>query len=216
MKRTLCCLVLGIAVFSLPAAAADPKAGGIKKCRDETGKWHYGDNAADACAKSKITVINDKGLTKKEIAAPPTEGELKQREAQKAELQRAEERAKEQAKQDEILLATYANEADIVFIRDRKLAQLESTIRNHQDTLNLLRTSLSQFETQAAAETKANKAVSENTQSTLDRTRNQISQNESAIVQKRQEQDAIRARAEVDIQRFRQLKGQQAAKSVKP
>jgi hypothetical protein len=47
----------------------------IKKCKDATGRWHYGDTAAEECAKSKITEMSDEGTTKQVIAAPPTEGE---------------------------------------------------------------------------------------------------------------------------------------------
>ena len=48
------------------------KGAGIKKCQDETGKWHYGDTAAEGCAKSKVIVITETGTKRKEIAAPPT------------------------------------------------------------------------------------------------------------------------------------------------
>jgi hypothetical protein len=179
----------------------------IKKCQDETGRWHYGDTAAQECARSKVTLISDQGIKRKEIAAPLTEAELKKRESD----QTAEQKAKEQAKRDEILLSTYAHEADIIFVRDRKLAQLEQSIKASQETVNSLRAALTRQETQAAAEKKAG-AVSESTAKAVEQTRAQVDKHEAAIAKKRQEQEALKAQSESDLARYRQLKnGPQAA-----
>ena len=61
---TLVLLLLGF-VLPLSATAAEPKGKLIKKCQDAAGKWHYGDNADVACAKSKITEISPEGIKKK-------------------------------------------------------------------------------------------------------------------------------------------------------
>lgn len=199
-KKTSICLIVGlVALCALPAMAAST----IKKCQDATGKWHYGDSAAEACARSKVTVMSEQGVAKKEIAAPLTTDQLKAREQHAEELQKA----KEQEKQNELLLATYANEADITYIRDRKLAQVESTIRASNDTLTPLRATLARLEAQAAAEAKAG-GVQEQTTKALETTKQQIAKHESVIAQKRQEQEQIRARAEQDLARYRALKAQ--------
>ncbi len=206
MNKVSLRLLIGLVVFvSLPAIAADPEYKGptIKKCQDATGKWHYGDSAAAACSQSKITVMSEQGIKRKEIAAPLTRDELKERE------QRDDDRtkAKEQAKQDELLLATYANEADITYIRDRKLAQVESMIRASTDTLNPLRATLARLQTQAETEQKGG-AVAEQTTKALEQTQQQIVKHESTIAQKRQEQEHIRARSEQELARYRTLKAQ--------
>jgi len=192
-----CALALAAAVC--PAQEKDHSR--IKKCQDATGRWHYGDTAADACAASKITVINEQGITKKEIAAPPSESDLRAREAELSKRAQAEE----QAKQDELLLATYSHEADIIYVRDRKLAQLDATIRASQDTLASLRAALVRTEAQAAEEQKAGKP-SEQTAKALEQTRAQIAKHEAAIEAKKQEQQVMRTRAEADLARYRQLK----------
>jgi hypothetical protein len=204
-KISLRLLISLVTFVTLPALAADREFKGptIKKCQDATGKWHYGDSAAEACAQSKITVMNEQGIKKKEIAAPLTRDELKQREQRDDDLVKA----KEQTKQDELLLATYANEADITYIRDRKLAQLESMIRASTDTLNPLRATLARLETQAATEQKAD-TVAEQTTKALEQTRQQIAKHESTITQKHQEQEQIRARSELELARYRALKSQ--------
>ena len=101
----------------------------IKKCKDATGQWHYGDTAATECAQSTVTVMTDEGTTKKVIAAPPTAQELKEREAHQ-EVEKAEQqKAKDQARKDALLLSSYGSEKDIIYIRDRKVTQVETIIK---------------------------------------------------------------------------------------
>lgn len=207
MKRVALLLIPGLlAAAVLPAAAAESKGVTIKKCRDAAGKWHYGDTAATACAHSKVTIINEQGIKKREIAAPLTSEQLRAREQRQAEAQQAQE----QAKRDELLLATYAHEADIIYIRDRKLAQLESMIKASTDTLVPLRATLKRLQAQAAAEEKAQQNVSEQTAKALEQTRSQIGKHEAAIAQKRREQETIKAQAQADLERYRELKSQAA------
>jgi hypothetical protein len=208
MKKTLLYLPIGICsllVLPVLTLAAESTGPTIKKCQDATGKWHYGDSAAAACSQSKVTVISEGGITKKEIAAPLSTADLKRRDEQEEELAKA----KEQAKQDELLLATYANEADITYIRDRKLAQVESVIRASLDTLNPLRGTLGRLEAQAIAEQKAC-SIAEQTTKALEQTRQQISKHELVVTQKRQEQDQIRARADNELARYRALRSKSA------
>lgn len=196
---------IGIGALLLLPTLAPAEGPSIKKCQDITGKWHYGDSASAACAQSKVTVMSEHGVAKKEIAAPLTEADLKRREEREEESAKA----KEQAKQDELLLATYANEADIIYIRDRKLAQVESVIRASLDTLNPLRKTLERLEAQATAEQTAGNVMDQTTKA-LETTRLQISKHESVIAQKRQEQDQIRTRADNELARYRALKSKPA------
>ena len=207
----LCAGLAVAAVLSMPAGA-QKQGPTIKKCQDATGKWHYGDNAAAACAQSKITVINQRGVVKREIGPPPTADEIEQRSQKEAE--RAQ--AKEQARRDELLLGTYAHEADITYIRDRKVSQVEAIIKASADTLTPLRATLARLEAQAAAEEKSSKTVSEQTAKAIEQTRAQIGKHEAMIVQRRQEQAAIKAQAERDLRRYREIKSQAIAAPAGP
>jgi hypothetical protein len=209
MKKAILAAFVGVcalAILPLPALPA-PKgkvAGTIMKCQDASGRWHYGDSAAASCAQSKITVIDQQGIKRGVVDAPPTAAELKEREAKKAE----EERAKEQAKRDEVLLKTYSHEADILYIRDRKVAELQASIKASADTLVPLRATLKRLETQAETEQKSGGSVSEQTTKALEQTKSQIAKHEASIAQRRQEQAAIKTQAEQDLARYRELKGE--------
>lgn len=209
-SRTLI-LVLSLAVSAVGLQAAHA-AQTIKKCQDATGRWHYGDTASAACATSKITVMSDEGITKKVIAAPPTEQELKEREANKEALDTAQKKAEDQAKKDALLLSSYGVEDDITYIRDRKIAQVDATIKASEQTLTPLRAALARMEAQLADESKSGKPDA-TTVKNIDLTKAQIARHEAAIADKRKEQEAIRKEYDQDLARYRELKKQQTNKT---
>ena len=198
-------LALGLLLTAGGAHAAAGKTSSIKKCQDATGKWHYGDTAAEECAKSKVTVISEKGTTKSVIAAPPTEKELKEREAQRESIEAEQARAAEQQRKDALLLSTYGVEEDIVYIRDRKIAQIETSIKASEQTLKPLRAALARMEAQAAEDGKDPKTA-ETAKKNIEMTQAQIARHEAAIALKRQEQETLRQQYAAELERYRELK----------
>lgn len=186
----------------------------IKKCKDATGQWHYGDNAAEECAKSKITVMSEEGTTKKVIDAPPTAEEIKQHEARKEVEAAEQQRATEQARKDALLLSTYGVEDDIIYIRDRKIAQIESSIKASEETLKSLRAALARMESQAADEGKGDKTADQATVKNIEQTKKQIARHEGVIAEKRKEQETLRKQYADEMERYRELKKTQAAKTT--
>jgi hypothetical protein len=183
----------------------------IKKCQDAQGQWHYGDDASDACARSKVIELDTRGIKRGEIAAPLTDAELKTREQNRAAEEKQRKLTEEQNRRDQQLLATYAIEADIVLTRDRKLSDIDSQIRASQDTLDSLRKSFSRVQAQAAEEQRTGKAVSPQTAKTVANNEAQIAKHEAYIQSLKKEQETVRAQFQSDLERFRELKGKQAA-----
>ncbi len=208
-------LALGLClpVMGLHAASGTASGPTIKKCKDATGQWHYGDSAAQECAKSKITVMSDEGTTKKVIAAPPTAQELKEREARQEAEAAEQQSAAEQAKKDALLLSTYGGEDDIIYIRDRKIAQIESSVKASEETLKSLRAALARMETQAADEGKGDKAADQFTVKNIEQTRKQIARHEGVVAEKRKEQETLRKQYADEMERYREIKKNQAAKA---
>ena len=209
-KTLACLLTLSLLLPGPGAHAASGKSSSIKKCQDATGKWHYGDTAAEECSRSKVTVITEKGTTKRVIAAPPTEAELKEREAQRETIEAEQARAAERARKDTLLLSTYGVEDDIIYIRDRKIAQIETSVKASEETLKPLRAALARMEAQAAEESKDAKAT-QATAKNIEMTRNQIARHEDAIAAKRQEQEALRQQYTEELERYRELKKKSVA-----
>ncbi|MHB8453439.1 MAG: hypothetical protein ACYDDO_01820 [Acidiferrobacterales bacterium] len=171
----------------------------IKKCQDANGEWHYGDDADRACAHSKVIEITESGVKAKEIAAPLTPEQLKEQTAQQAEAQKEKAKADEQARRDHLLLAMYASESDITYVRDRKIADIEAQIQASQDTLKSLRATLVRLQTQNKVKDDPKTAkIIANTQA-------QMATHEDAIKEKRDEEAAIRNQAAADLVRYREL-----------
>lgn len=216
MRRNLTTLLLCLLALPLAATAAgDAKSGGrIKKCQDAAGKWHYGDDADDACARSKVIELDTHGIKRKEIAAPLTEAELKAREQNRAEEEKQHKLAEEQKRRDQQLLATYAIEDDIFISRDRKIADIDSQISSSQETVNSLRKSLERVRAQAADEQRGGKQVSPQTAKTLANNEAQVAKHEEYIAKMKKERETTRAQFQADLERFREIKRKQSADTV--
>jgi hypothetical protein len=202
-------LVLAVGISGPVLATSDTdndKGPKIKKCKDAAGKWHYGDTAAEECAQSKVTVLSEKGFTKKVIAAPLTEAELKEHELKKEELEKEQKNAEDQAKHDALLLSTYGVEDDINYVRDRKIAQIESSVHASEETLKSLRGALVRMETQATDEAKGDKTAAEQTTKNIEQTKLQIGKHEAVVATRRKEQEDIRNQYAADLARYRELK----------
>ncbi len=200
-------LVLAVAACSLLITANIYAETGqkIKKCRDASGRWYYGDTAAESCNQSKVTVINDKGVRVKEIAAPLTEAEINARARDKANVDNESKRAEEQGKKDQQLLATYDSEDQIIAARDRKLADLELQLRATSETLNTLRATLNRMQAQATQE-KGGGKPSKEAGGNIAKTESQIAKHEAALAETKKQQEAVNSRYQADLDHYRAIK----------
>jgi len=210
IARALLCSVI-LATF-----AAGAQAGTIKKCKDESGHWHYGDDAATACAKSKVIELNSQGMTENVLDAPPTASDLDDFRRKQMEEEKAKEAAAEQKKRDKTLLDSYAVEDDIIFARDRQVAQLNNSIQSGEETLKSLVAVRDRMRAAATEEKQVKGKVSKDTSSNLERAEKQVEQHSNNLEKKRKEVEAIRARFDADLKRYRELKGIKAPASPAP
>jgi chromosome segregation ATPase len=199
-RAVLCCVLL--ATFT-----ASAQAGTIKKCRDESGQWHYGDDAAAACSNTKVIEMTSSGRTKKVIDAPPSASDLDEFRKKQMEAQQAKAAEAEQKKHDKTLLDTYAVEDDIIYARDRQVAQLNNSIQSGEETLKSLTAVRDRMRAAATEEKEAKGSVSKNTMANLERAEKQVEQHTENLDRKRKEVAEIRQRFEADLQRYRELKG---------
>jgi chromosome segregation ATPase len=120
-------LVVGAGAVMLAAMPAAAQT--ISKCQDAQGQWHYGDHAAEECAKSVVTELDKQGRKVGEDRPPPTAEELAAEEAHQAKQQTQLEAERQQQELDRRLLAAYDSESAIVAARDRRMAAIDSEIR---------------------------------------------------------------------------------------
>ena len=112
-------LLVALVALAPLGALAQPQQ--TYRCVGSDGKKYYGQTPPPQCAGQKIEVLNAQGQVVKRIDAA---GDAKAREAKEAEMAKKREEdaaAKEAARRNRALLATYTSEKDIDDARARAL-----------------------------------------------------------------------------------------------
>ncbi len=113
----------------------------------------------------------------------------------------------EQAKQDKILLDTFTSVADIETVRDDKLAVIESSITLTNKRNEKTQQDLDKRIQAAATAERAGNAPNEALLDDIKVLRARIEKNKIFIEDRKKEQGIVRTAADVDIGRFKRLKG---------
>lgn len=187
---------LGVAVAVWPARSLAQDASKkieIQKCQDADGKWHYGDTAAQECARSKITVIDKRGLKVDEVKAPPTEEELKREEAAAAAKLEEEARAAEEKRARDRILSIYDSEEAILRARDERVGHVDRQIATYADMEGRLRERLEKSRAQGVKP------------EALQQVEADIDAYKRAIVSAREQRAEIMTRYAQDLEQYRAL-----------
>jgi disulfide oxidoreductase YuzD len=199
-KTVFCCVLATVVLLGHGTA----QAATIKKCQDAQGRWHYGDQAARECQKSRADVIEFSSKTgaQKVIEAPPTKEELDARKAEAKKNEDDKRVAAERAAQDKMLMQQYAVEDDIIFERNRKIKELQSAIESQEATVTSLRAVLARAEDTARDDGKGS-AQSRNSAANA---RTQVERHEAALEEKRRELEAVKQEYDHKLERYREAR----------
>ena len=189
-------VVIGLVATGVASAA------GTYKWVDENGVTHYGDRIPPQYAKQQREVLNKSGDTVKVLEHEKT-AEERAEDARKEELARQE---KEQKRQDSILLGSYQNEADLQKSRDEQLASLDSMIKINQIALEGTEKDLNTRKQRESQLVKDGKPVPPDLTRQIGNLETRLTQDRKALATREQERQAIAAKFERNIVRWRQLK----------
>lgn len=170
---------------------------------DKDGVTRYGDRIPPEYAKQQREVLNPQGDTVKVLEHEKTDAERAE-DTRQAELLRQEQ---EQARRDRMLLDTYPSEADLVKARDEQLAHHDGNIRISQIALQSAERDQKSRQERAAQLAKDGKPVPPDLQRQITQLEANIGSSRRSLAQREQERQALSARFERDIVRWRQLKG---------
>lgn len=199
--------------FALVSQAAD--AGRLFRFRDERGVMHMGTGLPPGQAQFGYEILDGRTLRVLDVVKPaPTPAQL----AQQAEQQRAAAVAAKEAQarreaamnaqnHDRMLVETYANESDLVRLRDTKLGNLDLILHTTEKTIDHLRQNLTQMQTTAAEHRGAGRAPPDILLAAEKRTTADLADQEQAAQRTRAEQVAVRAQFDADLDRYRALTG---------
>ena len=188
-----------------------PVAGAFMyKWVDDEGKVHYGDSVPPEFSDKERKKINEQGRTVKVFEAAKTPEEIAENEAPRGPQAGAVKEAEAQARKDNVLLATYSSEEDILKTRDSRLASLEGLIQLTYRRIRSMNHRIKQLTEDAADFERSGKPVPEMLSRQIENIRTQTIENESFIQTKKAEQDEISMEFKKDIERFRALRTRRA------
>jgi hypothetical protein len=195
------------AVILMPFAVSAQK-GALYSWVDDEGVRHYGDSIPAEYADKPKQVVNEHGVTVGHIQGRKTAEEL---EAERVEKEIAM-KVELQRRADQALLATYINVSEIEMHRDRRVelfqAQARVTelyLRNLRRRLDLLQTDAGQFKPYSSDPSAP--MIDPILVEDIKETEGAIKRHEANLRKYRLDEQQIKERFQVDINRFMTLKG---------
>lgn len=196
-------------MIAAPPALAQKK---LYRWVDDNGEVHYGDHVPPEFATTDRDVLNRHGITVGFEQGEITAEERAEMERLEAEAEEAARIKADIARRDRMLLDTYLTVADIVDLRDRRLELLDSQIKVTELYLNNLRKRLVGLQAEASqfkpySQNENAQQIPEFLALDISRTLASINNYEETLARTRDNQANLRAAFELDIERFKQLKG---------
>lgn len=170
---------------------------GVREC---------GDSVPPEYSQQGHKEFSEQGIIVDETEAAMTDTELEELKritAEKAEQKRREE---VQKRRDRMLLDTFASVEDIELARDRKISAIDSSISLAERRINKLREEKDRLITKAAGFERQGKEIPEYIAEDINRVDRQITANNEFIADKREEQEVVRARHDLDIKRYNEIR----------
>ena len=201
---------------SVLASAADRAPAKSGKGGNATYKWvddqnvvHYGDRVPAEYAKRERAVLNRQGVEVGRVEAERTAEQI-------ADLERRDKLAREQKQHDEFLLTTYTSVRDIEGLRDQRLQQLSDQRGSIENYVESLVERLNQLQLRAQVFRPYNsspgaKQMPDKLAEDLIRTVNEVRRQRQALDERRNDEIALRARFQSDIDRYRLLRSSTTA-----
>jgi hypothetical protein len=210
--RLLTITVLTILLLPIAAQASDGQK--LYRWVDSNGNIHYGDSIPAEYAELEKQVLNQHGITVDTLLGKKTPEQIAEEQRQISLARQLEERKRA----DQALLATYMSIEEILMHRDRRIelfqAQTRVTelyLRNLQRRLDELMADASKF--QPYSDDPDAPMIARNLTDDIADTKDTIERHEGNLARFQSDESEIVDRFEIDILRFKRIKGldQQAA-----
>jgi flagellar biosynthesis GTPase FlhF len=201
-------LLLGL----LAATPSSADAGRLFRYRDARGVMHIGTNLPPGQAQAGYEVLDSRSLKTLNTIPPALSAEQRRRAvaaaaaASKAEQARQKELV-DQKNRDRMLLQSYADELELTRLRDSKLQSLNLILQTTENTIGHLRRNLTQMDQTLGEHAAAGRQPPAALAQARARTAGDLVSQEQAAVRTRDEQNALRARFDADLDRYRRLTG---------
>ena len=199
-------ILCAVTLLALPGHSTWAQSGHtVYKWVDEQGLTHYGDHIPPEYAAQERHVINAQGVEISRLEAQKTPEQLAAEEQKKLEAEQSQNR-------DRNLLNTYVSVQEIERLRDQRLTLLSDQIKVTSSFLEVLDGKLKKLHATSmrfkpySDDPKA-PAMPDQIAEDLVRQGNDIRTQEQNLREKRSEEATMRKQFELDIERFKELKG---------
>lgn len=201
-----------VLVLASLALLAEPALAKSLKCVDRKGVTHYGDNIPEGCSDRPVYELDDKGIVVKENPASLTPEQRRELENEIKLKEEAAHRERDQARKDNALTSTYANEAEIDMALERNLQQVQLTINSIDSRIQTTKNRQRDYQKQADDAAKSGKPVPGYINENLRNISNEIGKLEAERAQKMRETESIKAKFAADKKRYQELTQKQPEK----
>ena len=174
--------------------------------RDNEGGRHIGASIPPEYIANGYEVRNDKGRV---VEVVPPKSVLNEQAAQAMEVAKQRRAQEAQRQKDELLLRHYSVPEDVERVRDRKLDEFDNFVTIQNGNIRAYKTRISQLQSQAANIERAGRQVPAKILENLQTLEQNIRDSQTMIEAKVEEKAAVAEAFDKDIQRLRELIGEQ-------
>ena len=193
-----------IAIAALLAALPLASEAQTFRCIAKDGKRYYGSIIPAECQGRPVELLNAQGLVVKRIDPEGAEKERLAKEASEARKRQEESAARETARRNQALLATYTSEKDIDDARARALAENTKATQSVHDRIEVLRKQHAGYQ-KDLEQYKGKGEVPAGLQHDLKTAEADLQAQEQLLDVKKRELEAINARYDDDKKRYSAL-----------
>jgi hypothetical protein len=196
-------MLITAALMAAPLAA-DAQA---YRCVGKDGKRYYGSIVPSECAGRPVEELSPQGMVIKRIDPEGSEKARLAKEAQEAKKREDETIAREAARRNRALLATYTSEKDIDDARARALADNQQAVKEAEERIEAIRKRQSDYEKELEFYKGKNKPPAK-LNDDLKSAEDDLKLAQQALEAKRKEVLGINAKYDEDKKRYAELRKQ--------
>lgn len=206
MTRLKTLIIASAATSLMLVLCAPANAQKLYRWTDKDGKVHYSDQVPPEAVDNARSELNDQGITVNKVERALT---AEERAAQKAAAEQAAEQARlaeEKARNDEMLLTSYPDEAALERSYQERFDLLDQSIESARIGVQSQQKSLGELLAHAAGLEKSGKPVPAGINQSIELARRQLGEQTDYLKHREAEREALKAEHQSAILHYREIK----------
>ena len=177
------------------------------QCKDATGRTISSDRPIPECADRPVRELGRNGMLRREVPAPLTAEEKRQKKLEEENRKAEAMAAEEQRKSDRLILERYGNEKGIEAARKRALDLAQDIIKRESATVAAAEKQLAQSQAAMTAFKAKPESAPLDLRNKIKEAEQAIREGEKIIRDRQSEMTAANAKYDETLKRFREITG---------